>query len=241
MRFKFIICYVYMFICYIYCFMPLGWLFCIPWFWRVHGLFWFICCFQHPTQPSTIVLQQTFHPPPNQVSFTRNFFITFIFKTLKVPDNRVLLLGEKIMFFFQNYPQQQQPFIPTYQQQPPPYNTNYWSKIVFVDLLWSPRIDSQAGVPVQQPYLSYRPDKLHRLAKSIPRNRFLGSINVYKYGLSCSYLPTSSSHRPTTPTTEQLFIPTCQQQPPPYNTTYWIALHCTNSNRLHTTATTELL
>jgi hypothetical protein len=24
---------------------------------------------------------------------------------------------------------------------------------------------------------------LHRLAKSIPRNRFLGSINVYKYGL----------------------------------------------------------
>jgi hypothetical protein len=31
--------------------------------------------------------------------------------------------------------------------------------------------------------LSYRPDKLHRLAKSIPRNRFLGSINVYKYGL----------------------------------------------------------
>jgi hypothetical protein len=31
--------------------------------------------------------------------------------------------------------------------------------------------------------LSYRPARLHRLAKSIPRNRFLGSINVYKYGL----------------------------------------------------------
>jgi hypothetical protein len=34
-----------------------------------------------------------------------------------------------------------------------------------------------------KPYLSYWPARLHRLAKSIPRNRFLGSINVYKYGL----------------------------------------------------------
>jgi hypothetical protein len=33
--------------------------------------------------------------------------------------------------------------------------------------------------------LSYWPARLHILAKSIPRNRFLGSINVYKYGL-CS-------------------------------------------------------
>jgi hypothetical protein len=41
-------------------------------------------------------------------------------------------------------------------------------------------------VPVPQPYLSYRPEKLHRLAKLIPRNRFLGSINVYKYGLCCT-------------------------------------------------------
>jgi hypothetical protein len=62
-------------------------------------------------------------------------------------------------------------------------NNRVRPELVFVDLLWSPRIDSQAGVPVRQPYLSYRPDKLHRLAKSIPRNRFLGSINVYKYGL----------------------------------------------------------
>ncbi len=36
-----------------------------------------------------------------------------------------------------------------------------------------------------QPYLSYRPARLHRLEKSIPRNRFLDSIIVYKYGL-CS-------------------------------------------------------
>ncbi len=34
-----------------------------------------------------------------------------------------------------------------------------------------------------KPYLSYWPARVHRLAKSIPRNRFLGSINVYKYGL----------------------------------------------------------
>ncbi len=34
-----------------------------------------------------------------------------------------------------------------------------------------------------KPYLSYWPASLHRLAKSIPRNRCLGSINVYKFGL----------------------------------------------------------
>jgi hypothetical protein len=33
-----------------------------------------------------------------------------------------------------------------------------------------------------KPYLSYWPARLHRLAKSIPRNRCLGSINFYKYG-----------------------------------------------------------
>ncbi len=34
-----------------------------------------------------------------------------------------------------------------------------------------------------KPYFSYWPARLHRLTKSIPRYRFLGSINVYKYGL----------------------------------------------------------
>ncbi len=29
----------------------------------------------------------------------------------------------------------------------------------------------------------FKEPRLHRLAESIPRNRFLGSINVYKYGL----------------------------------------------------------
>ncbi len=39
-----------------------------------------------------------------------------------------------------------------------------------------PGIDSKPGGPVRQPYLPYLPAKLHR-------NRFLGSFNVYKYGL----------------------------------------------------------
>ncbi len=33
------------------------------------------------------------------------------------------------------------------------------------------------------------PGRLHRLAESIPQNRFLGSINVYKYGLGVQVLP----------------------------------------------------
>jgi hypothetical protein len=60
-------------------------------------------------------------------------------------------------------------------------------ELVFVDLLRSPRIDSQPGGPVRQPCLSYRPDRLHRLAKSIPRTRFPSSINVYKYGLCARF------------------------------------------------------
>ncbi len=60
-------------------------------------------------------------------------------------------------------------------------------KPVFVNLLRSPEIDSRPGGPVQQPYLTYRRAGLHRLAESLPRNRFLGSINVYKYGLSSSF------------------------------------------------------
>jgi hypothetical protein len=54
---------------------------------------------------------------------------------------------------------------------------------VFLNLLRDSGIDSQPGGPVQQPYLSYRPAMQHRLAESNPRNRFLVSLNVYKYGL----------------------------------------------------------
>ncbi len=47
---------------------------------------------------------------------------------------------------------------------------------VFVNLLRSPGIDLQPGGPVQQPYLPLRPARLHRLAESISRIRFLGSL-----------------------------------------------------------------
>jgi hypothetical protein len=40
---------------------------------------------------------------------------------------------------------------------------------LFVNPLKSPGIDSQPGGPVRQPFLTYRPDRLHRLAESIPR------------------------------------------------------------------------
>jgi hypothetical protein len=55
---------------------------------------------------------------------------------------------------------------------------------VFLNLLRSPGIDSLPGGPIRHPYLSCRPARLHRHAESNPRNRFLGSLNVYKYGLS---------------------------------------------------------
>jgi hypothetical protein len=51
-----------------------------------------------------------------------------------------------------------------------------------------PGIDSQPGGPVWQPYLLYWLARLHRLAESIPRNRLLGSLKVYKYGLRLHWL-----------------------------------------------------
>jgi hypothetical protein len=58
-----------------------------------------------------------------------------------------------------------------------------WPEPEFVNLLRSPRINYQPDGPVQQPYFSYRPAMLQRLAELKPRNRFLVSLNVYKYGL----------------------------------------------------------
>jgi hypothetical protein len=55
---------------------------------------------------------------------------------------------------------------------------------VFVNLLRSPGFDSQPCGPVQQPYLTCRPARLHRLAESIPRNRFLGYLNVYNVSMN---------------------------------------------------------
>ncbi len=63
-----------------------------------------------------------------------------------------------------------------------------WSSLVapepeFVNLLRSPGINSQPGGPVLQPYLTYRPARLQKLAKSIPWNQFPGSLDCYKFGL----------------------------------------------------------
>ncbi len=63
-----------------------------------------------------------------------------------------------------------------------------WSEPEFINLLRSPGIDSQPCGPVRKPFLKYRPAKLHRLTKSIPRNRFPGSLNVHKCGL-CHLMP----------------------------------------------------
>jgi hypothetical protein len=57
-------------------------------------------------------------------------------------------------------------------------------------------IDSQPGGSVRQIYLPYQPARLQRLAKSIPRNRFLGSINVYKYGLRSAGVINSAVYTP---------------------------------------------
>ncbi len=65
---------------------------------------------------------------------------------------------------------------------PPPHTHTHTSDVSRA------RICRHFKEPARQPYLSYRPDRLHRLAKSIPRNRFLGSINVYKYELRCKYI-----------------------------------------------------
>ncbi len=52
---------------------------------------------------------------------------------------------------------------------------------VFVNLLRSPGIDAQPGGPVRQPYLTYWPARLHRLAESIPGIDSTGFLNFYNY------------------------------------------------------------
>jgi hypothetical protein len=53
--------------------------------------------------------------------------------------------------------------------------------------LRSSRIDSEPDWPVCMTTLfdipMYRPARLHRLAESVPWNRFLGSLNVYEFGV----------------------------------------------------------
>jgi hypothetical protein len=48
----------------------------------------------------------------------------------------------------------------------------------------APSLCSLVGRYERQPYFTYRPDRLHSLAESIPGNRsWVGSLNVYKFGL----------------------------------------------------------
>ncbi len=57
-------------------------------------------------------------------------------------------------------------------------------RAIICKLFKIPEIDSQPGGPVRQLYLSYMPARrLPRLSESIPRNRSLGSLKIYKYGL----------------------------------------------------------
>jgi hypothetical protein len=63
---------------------------------------------------------------------------------------------------------------------------------VFVNGVRYTEIDSEASIPpayvawrpVRQKGYSYRAAMLHWLAESVPGNRVLGSLNVYKFGLS---------------------------------------------------------
>jgi hypothetical protein len=66
-------------------------------------------------------------------------------------------------------------------------NDSKKSEPAFVNLLRGPGIDSQPGRPVRQPYLSYRPARLHRVS----------SLNVYKYGLWSFYILLIHEVRPT--------------------------------------------
>jgi hypothetical protein len=61
---------------------------------------------------------------------------------------------------------------------PPPNSTRIFKR------LRSPEINSKESIPPAYVGLSYRPARLHRLAEAIPWNRFLGTLNFYKYGLS---------------------------------------------------------
>ncbi len=59
--------------------------------------------------------------------------------------------------------------------------------------------------------LAYRPARLHRLAEFIPWNRFLGSINVQKYGLCRLTAPPPPFRCCTILTSHFAFFPVLQQ------------------------------
>ncbi len=65
--------------------------------------------------------------------------------------------------------------------------TNFWSEPECVNVM-------QPGGPIQHIGISYRPARLHKLAESIPWNRFLCSLNVYRYCFLNSSLGSVQQH-----------------------------------------------
>ena len=95
------------------------------------------------------------------------------FSRLKHPQQTTLFMKYtffsaklKIASFSVRNNRRQLPFSQIFQQRKLPES----AESVSVNLLRSPAIDSQPGEPVRQPYLLYRPARLHRLTESIPRN-----------------------------------------------------------------------
>jgi hypothetical protein len=94
------------------------------------------------------------------------------FLTLKEPKNRFQGTGGPV----------RQPYFSSYSV-PSPHRLFKNSRARICRSFKETRYRFSAWRAGTKPYLSYWPARQHRLAKSIPRNRFLGSINVYKYGL----------------------------------------------------------
>ncbi len=79
----------------------------------------------------------------------------------------------------------QSPYLETFHGAPktiPSLDGRYDNPIV-VPACQAGGVESSESIPGLLKRLQIKPTKLHRLAESIPRHRFLGSLNVYKYGL----------------------------------------------------------
>jgi hypothetical protein len=77
------------------------------------------------------------------------------------------------------------------QESIPPVYVAWWAEPVFVNLFKEPRNRFPAWRAAGTAILFVVPAchaRLHRLAESVPWNPFLGSLKVYKFGLSCVVL-----------------------------------------------------
>ncbi len=75
----------------------------------------------------------------------------------------------------------------------PPFSTSPTPSYLLTFMKPRNRFQGTDSASLWQIGLWYRPDRIHRLAELITWNRFLGSLNVYKFG-HCS--PTSQSYLP---------------------------------------------